>query len=141
MKMQLVLGVLCAVGVSACDKDSTSQRSSAPPGETRNPTAAQPMPNNTGINTRDRVADAKTAGAQGQGKNDVEVTANIRKRVMATELSMNAKNCKIVTQDGKVTLRGPVKDQSEKDDIGRIAVDVAGVDKVDNQLDIQTNPG
>lgn len=140
MKMQLLAAVLGVVGLAACDKDSTAPSSSAPPGDTRNPPAAQTLPDNTGINTRDRAADAITAGVQGQGKSDVDMTANIRKRVMATQLSMNAKNCKIVTQDGKVTLRGPVKDQSEKDDIGRIAVDVAGVDKVDNLLEIQPNP-
>ncbi len=137
MTRQLLMAVLCLGGLAACDKEPTAPTSSARPGGTGNPTT---MPNNTGINTRDRADDAKTAGTQGQGTTDVEMTANIRKRVMATEMSVNAKNCKIVTQDGKVTLRGPVKDQSEKDDIGRIATDVAGVDKVDNQLDIQTNP-
>ena len=140
MKMQLLIAILCGAGLAACDKESTAPTSYAPSGNPGNQTAAQTMPDNTGINTRDRATDAKTAGMQGQGKSDVDITADIRKRVMATQLSMNAKNCKIVALDGKVTLRGPVKDQTEKDDIGRIAGDVVGVDKVDNQLDIQPNP-
>ncbi len=93
-------------------------------------------PDNTGINARDRNPDAKTAGAQGQGKTDVQLTAEIRRRVTGTTMSINAQNSKIVTQSGKVTLRGPVRDQGEKDAIGRIAIEIAGLDNVDNQLDI-----
>ena len=33
-------------------------------------------------------------------------------------LSMNAKNVKIIAQDGKITLKGPVDSQQEKDTIG-----------------------
>jgi sporulation protein YlmC with PRC-barrel domain len=93
-------------------------------------------PDNTGVNARDRNPDAKTAGAQGQGKSDVQLTAEIRRRVTDATMSINGHNSKIVTQSGKVTLRGPVKDQEEKDAIGRIAIEIAGLDNVDNQLDI-----
>lgn len=98
-----------------------------------------PAPDNSAVNERDRAPDAKTAGAQGQGKTDVQLTADIRKQVVKTDMSTNAHNSKIVTQNGKVTLRGPVKTQKEKDIIGRIAIEVAGADNVDNQLEVEDN--
>ena len=99
-----------------------------------------PAPDNSGVNVRDRAPDAKTAGAAGQAKSDVQLAADIRKGIMDTQMSMNAKNSKIVVQSGKVTLRGPVKTQEEKDAIGRIAIDVAGAANVDNQLEVESKP-
>ena len=122
-----------------CDKSqSGASKEDVNKGEAK-PTAAQTerAPDNTGINERDRAPKAKTAGEQGQRKDDVQITADIRKRVVDTEMSTNAHNCKIITQDGKVTLRGPVNTQEEKDTIGRIATEVAGAGNVDNQLEIE----
>jgi hypothetical protein len=103
-------------------------------------TTTGPAPDNSGVNVRDRAPDAKTAGAAGQTKSDVQLGADIRKGIMDTKMSMNAKNSKIVVQSGKVTLRGPVKTQEEKDAIGRIAIDVAGAANVDNQLEVESKP-
>jgi hypothetical protein len=103
-------------------------------------TTKGPAPDNSGVNVRDRAPDAKTAGAAGQTKSDVQLAADIRKGIMDTKMSMNAKNSKIVVQSGKVTLRGPVKTQEEKDAIGRIAIDVAGAANVDNQLEVESKP-
>ena len=50
-----------------------------------------------------------------------------------------AKNIKIITIDGVVTLRGPVKSEKEKTDIGAKAQQVAGVKRVDNQLEVEVN--
>ena len=72
----------------------------------------------------------------------VEMTAEIRKRVLAVEgLSMNGRNVKIVTtNNGHVTLRGPVKNVQEKEQIGSIAAQLAGADHVSNQMEIETSP-
>ena len=53
-------------------------------------------------------------------------------------LSFNAKNVKIITRDGHVTLRGPVNHQKERLAIGEIASRVAGPSHVDNQLEIKS---
>ena len=53
-------------------------------------------------------------------------------------LSNDAKNIKIITSNGVVTLRGPVKTEAEKTDIGRLAQRVSGVRKVDNQLESES---
>jgi len=96
---------------------------------------------NTGVNQRDRASDTVTADQQGQNKSDVQLSADIRKRVVGLDnLSTNAKNTKIIVTNGKVTLRGPVKSQEEKDTIGRVAADVVGAGNVDNQLEIEANP-
>jgi len=94
-------------------------------------------PNNTGVNKRDRHTAAKTPIDQNENKADVDRTADIRKRVLEREnMSVNARNVKIITADGKVTLRGPVDSQEEKDIIEGIAQDVAGKDNVDNQIEV-----
>jgi osmotically-inducible protein OsmY len=53
------------------------------------------------------------------------------------ELSMTAKNVKIVTAGGQVTLRGPVKTAQEKTKIAQIAKSVAGGAQVVDQLDVK----
>lgn len=92
---------------------------------------------NTGVNVRDRDSTAKTSLDQNENTADINITADIRKKVVATKMSINAQNAKIITQDGKVTLRGPVQSEEEKQTIQDIAVQVAGADKVDNQLEVQ----
>ncbi|HET9956632.1 MAG TPA: BON domain-containing protein [Polyangiaceae bacterium] len=52
-------------------------------------------------------------------------------------LSVLAKNVKIITAGGKVTLRGPVKTQDERSAIQAAAQKVAGVTQVDNQLEVK----
>lgn len=95
---------------------------------------------NTGRNERDRDTDLTvTPPDQSENEFDVKRTAEIRKRLTGTELSLNAKNVKIVTANGRVTLRGPVESQAEKDQVLRIARDVAGDVNVDDQLEVKTN--
>ena len=79
----------------------------------------------------------KTAGDQSENEADRTITQNIRQAITADDsLSINAKNVKIITNDGLVTLRGPVKSEKEKADIEAKAKQVAGVKNVDNQLEI-----
>jgi hyperosmotically inducible periplasmic protein len=95
---------------------------------------------NTAVNQRDRDGAAKTPIDQNENKADVQITASIRQRLQKEDVSINAKNVKIITQDGTVTLRGPVKTQAEKDLTAQIAQDVAGSLKVDNQLEVEERP-
>lgn len=93
---------------------------------------------NTARNVRDRNARTLTPLDQGNSRADTETTAQIRKRIMAgQDVSVNAKNVKIVTKDGKVTLRGPVNSSEEKRMIGEIANTIARVENVDNQLEVK----
>jgi hyperosmotically inducible protein len=93
---------------------------------------------NTGRNVRDRDEQTLTPGDQGESAADRELTANVRKAIVADDaLSMNAHNVKIITRNGVVTLRGPVKSASERSSVAAKAQKVAGVKSVDNQLEIE----
>ena len=92
---------------------------------------------NTGANKRDAGGANPTSMDQGNSKADLDITQAIRKAVVADDsLSTKAENVKIITLDGVVTLRGPVKSAAEKETIGRLAQAAAGVLRVDNQLEI-----
>jgi osmotically-inducible protein OsmY len=94
-------------------------------------------PDNSGRNVRDRSGDTKTPGDQSENEADRTITQNIRQAITGDEsLSTNAKNVKIITNDGTVTLRGPVKSEKEKTEIEAKAKQVAGVKRVDNQLEV-----
>ena len=96
-----------------------------------------PAPDNTAVNKRDLNGNAKTPINQDEDETSIKTTAEIRKQVVAhSDFSVDAQNIKIITGSGKVTLRGPVKTQDEKDAIDKIARDVAGKDNVDNQIEV-----
>jgi hyperosmotically inducible periplasmic protein len=78
-----------------------------------------------------------TADQQKMNPADRAITQKIRKAIHEdTTLSTYAHNIKIITQDGKVTLRGPVRSEDEKSNIAAKAVVVAGQGNVTNQLEI-----
>lgn len=91
---------------------------------------------NTDLNERDRDGTSKTPIDQNENNTDIRITADIRSRVVDTQMSVDAQNVKIITQDGKVTLRGPVHSADEKMQIEDIAIRVAGKDNVDSQLEV-----
>jgi len=102
-------------------------------------------PDNTAVNQRDAAPQAKTPIDQNENQTDINLTAKIRQQVLEVkDLSIDARNAKIITADGKVTLRGPVKSAEERETLERIARDVAGEGNVDNQLEVAaataTNP-
>jgi len=104
-------------------------------------TDTTPNADNTKRNVRDRDSSTLTPLDQGNSKSDVSTTADIRKEIMARKgISMNAKNVKIITQNGRVTLRGPVETSEEKRLIGEIANRMAQSENVDNQLEVKANP-
>jgi hyperosmotically inducible protein len=122
-----------AARTPATPADTTARRDdkTPPPGT---------EPTNTGVNVRDtdRVTrDPKLPIDQKENQADIDITARIRQRVLDTDgMSVNARNSKIITADGKVTLRGPVESDRERETIGRIAQEVAGTGNVENQLEV-----
>ena len=70
---------------------------------------------NTRRNVSDRDNRTVTPLDQKNSKADVETTAQIRKEIIAAkDMSVNARNVKIITNNGRVTLRGPVSTAEEK---------------------------
>ena len=125
---KIVTLLAIASAIVGCDKPAP------PPSATTD--AAVMGADNTKMNDRDRGA-STTPLDQGNGKADLDVTQAIRKALMADDsLSTTAKNVKVVTNKGVITLRGPVKSDAEKKSVEAKASAAAAGNRVDNQLDI-----
>ena len=100
---------------------------------------SQAQPDNTKVNKRDKNPNEATADQQKMNAADRNLTARIRKSVMADKtLSTYAHNVKIISQNGIVTLKGPVRSDGEVRSIMAKAVEVAGgSDKVVNQMSVK----
>jgi hyperosmotically inducible protein len=97
----------------------------------------QPAPDNTKTNQGDANKGATTADQQKMNPADRATTKQIRSALMQDKtLSTYAHNIKIITQDGHVTLKGPVRTEDEKTAIGEKATQVAGAGNVTNNLRI-----
>ena len=95
-------------------------------------------PDNTVTNDRDRSGETKTSGDQSNSSADLKITQAIRQALMKDrELSTTAKNIKVITANGQVTLRGPVKSAQEKAKIDQLARSAAGGAQIDDQLDVK----
>jgi len=95
-------------------------------------------PDNTATNERDRSGETQTSGDQANSSADLKTTQAVRQALMKDgQLSTTAKNIKVITANGQVTLRGPVKTAQEKAKIDQLAKSAAGGAKIDNQLDIK----
>lgn len=95
---------------------------------------------NTRINERDRPRSAITPMDQGNNAADLDTTQKIRKAIMDDEsLSSNAKNSKVITANGVIVLRGPVKSEDERRNIESKARQAAGANRVENQLEVTTS--
>jgi len=130
----LAAGCIVAVG---CNESPTATTADGNAAESSTTTANRPVyPDNSATNIRDREDSAKSPIDQNENKTDIGITADIRSQVVDTKMSVNAQNVKIITQDGRVTLRGPVATAEEKTRIEEIAHSVAGVDKVDSLLEV-----
>jgi hyperosmotically inducible periplasmic protein len=94
-----------------------------------------PAPDNTAVNKRDAKASEPTADQQHNDDTDLGITQQIRKSIMADKsLSTYAHNVKVIAQDGKVTLKGPVRSRAEKASVEAKAAEIVGQDKVTSEI-------
>ena len=95
-------------------------------------------PDNTATNERDRSGETKTSGDQSNSSADLKITQDIRRALMNdSELSTTAKNIKVITANGQVTLRGPVPTAQEKAKIDQLAKSAAGGAQIEDQLEVK----
>lgn len=93
---------------------------------------------NTHRNVRDQNNATLTPEDQQETKGDLRITAHIRRMLVRNKsLSINAQNVKIITRNGRVTLRGPVENRAERRKLKKIAKHTRGVIRVINQLEIK----
>jgi hyperosmotically inducible protein len=144
--MATLAGVLSlAIGsasASAGEKSDNVERTTTTKKRSAGTKADAPAPSasadNTETNRRDRKDTEPTADQQKNGESDLKLTAEIRRSVVADKaLSMNAHNVKIIAQDGKVTLKGPVDSATEKKSVEEKAEAVAGRKNVVSEIQIK----
>lgn len=130
--------IIALTGCNPSSQNSGGTGSDQGSGSSKGQEASTPAaPDNTGVNTRDRADTALTPGDQGQTDADREMTRRIRRAITSNDqLSTDAKNIKVITTNGRVTLRGPVKNQQELETI-RSILQQAGATAIDNQLEIK----
>ena len=84
---------------------------------------------------RDNYSSEKTSDHQSLNSRDTETSRQIREKIFKDEvLSTYAHNVKIITTNGKVILKGPVRSQAEKSQIEKYAKSIAGPSHVVNEL-------
>jgi hyperosmotically inducible protein len=121
----LCAALLLGSGALARAQESTGQQ-------------APPAADNTKVNERDQSKNEPTADQQKNVHSDQQITQQIRQSIMKDKsLSTYAHNVKIITQDGQVTLKGPVRSEDEKKTVEAKAGEVAGDNKVTSELDIK----
>ena len=100
--------------------------------------AQQPAPDNTKMNKGDSSPSQPTADQQKDNRSDRDITQQIRKAIMADKsLSTYGHNVKVISQNGVVTLKGPVRSDEEKQMIEQKAADIVGKDKVTSELAVK----
>jgi hyperosmotically inducible protein len=126
--MSFLAAMAVALSFAACAHDHDTAR--AP----YTPTTYGKEADNTAVNGEGGM----TAGDQSEAPADREITRHIRRTVVQDDrLSVTAKNVKIITQNGHVTLRGPVKNATERRIIAGYARDIAGIGHVSDQLEVR----
>jgi hyperosmotically inducible periplasmic protein len=120
----LCIGLLLGVGVLTHAQEPNNQ--------------APPASDNTKTNQRDRSANEPTADRQRDTRSDRDITQQIRRSIVNDKsLSTYAHNVKVITQQGQVTLKGPVQSEDEKKSIEAKAAEVVGENKVSSELNVK----
>jgi len=90
------------------------------------------------VNTRDRATSQRTADQAKETVPDRDIMQKIRKAIVADKsLSTYAHNVKVISEHGKVTLKGPVHTDEERSAIEAKAIEVAGSGNVTNQIAVK----
>jgi hyperosmotically inducible periplasmic protein len=127
-KSQILNWLFAAMLLPALLIPSWAQSTSADP---------QSRGDNTKVNQRDQNAAEPTADQQKDNRSDRELTKQIRKSLVKDEsLSTYAHNIKVIAQDGKVTLKGPVRSEEEKAAVLSKAAQVAGQGNITDEVTI-----
>ena len=100
-------------------------------------TPEQKPADNSKVNTRDRNDSASTADQQKNNRSDLETARQIRRAIVKDKsLSSYAHNVKVISENGMVTLKGPVRSDEEKMAVESKAAEIAGQDKVQSQIEV-----
>jgi len=132
----LVVLLLGTSGLVLAQQDAT-------PTQQPDDKSATAAPDNTGKNQRDRNASEPTADQQKENETDRELARQIRRALVKDiSLSTYGHNIKVISQNGVVTLKGPVNSDEEKRAIESKAAEVAGSpDKIKSEIEVSGTDG
>ncbi len=118
---KIVLALLLALGAGGLRAQSNEPK---------------PKADNTSVNQRDRKPGEATADQQKMNATDRNLTAKIRRSLMADKtLSTYARNVKIISQNGIVTLKGPVRTEMELKTVLAKTVEITGnINNIVNEM-------
>lgn len=127
--LSLTLAVTVAGNAALAENASDQQRNEEE--------AAEFKADNTGRNVRDRNDYRKTADDQSSSKENTAALADIRKAIVDNnDLSVNARNVKVMVDDTSVTIRGPVNSKKEADTIVSVAWKYSSGRQLVNELEV-----
>jgi hyperosmotically inducible protein len=132
MNQYLLFAAMPLICLAGCNRDNSV-------GNAQTTSADQPAPDNTKVNERDKNP-TYTPLDQGNDSVDLDTTRRIRQSLIGDDtLSSDAKNIKIITNNGMVILRGPVKTRAERQKIEQAAVAVIGSNgRVDDEVEVES---
>ena len=136
--MTLLLGTGTALSQEQRDARDQSRPRVKDADTLQGSTTREYPPDNTGINKRDRDENELTADKQSNDPADLKLAQQIRRAIRDDDsLSSYARNIKVITRNGMVTLKGPVHSAQEKSAIEAKAAALAGRGKVSNQIQVK----
>jgi osmotically-inducible protein OsmY len=96
-------------------------------------------PDNTKVNKQDRNKGELTADQAKENPSDRELMRKVRRAIVSDKsLSTYAHNVKIIAQQGKVTLKGPVRSEEEKKAVESKAAEAAGgADRITSEITVK----
>jgi osmotically-inducible protein OsmY len=128
--------VLTTVALLPISLSAANAADTANPAQNK-PTATTTAPDNSAANTKANSETGITAQEASNAEGDVKLTAKIRQALVKDKkLSTYAHNVKIITENGQVVLKGPVKSEAEKQEVESKAGRIAGVDRVRSELEV-----
>jgi hyperosmotically inducible protein len=134
MKMKSVLKIsthMFLLGSVLYTVPVVSYAQSSTPSASTSQQAAEPD------NTKQNKGEQTTAEQQTNNAGDLDLAKNVRQALMKDKsLSTYAHNIKVVAQNGKVTLKGPVRTADEKQAVAAKATEVAGAGNVIDELSV-----
>lgn len=95
-------------------------------------------PDNTANNEREVKKNLASPMDQGNSESDLNLTKDIRSAIVGADLSFNAKNVKIISNGGNVTLRGVVESQAEHQAVLKLARAHADPAKITDDVKVNT---
>lgn len=132
----LSVSITSSLPAASVEKDNSmrQEQSDKMNTDTKNQNSMQ----NSDMQDRPTMKNEVTSENQSSKDRDLNITKKIRKSLMADEtLSTSAKNIKVITIDGMVTLRGEVDNDQERYKIEQKVKSISGVTQLSNQLQVK----